>query len=143
MSNGPGRTALTAMLVASVWIATAAHASAQTAAPVLQPPDAVQRELAATLEKLTRALEAQQKLIEDQSRQIEQLRREVGEAKVRAEGQQPIASARAAPSVAQTPAAGGQAPIAAEHQPRRDREIPPDVVSAGNFPGSIKLPGSD
>jgi hypothetical protein len=98
--------------------------------------------IAATVEAMRSTLERQQQLLEDQARQIEQLRGEV--AAMRARPQPASTLAPAAQALSPAPVAvAGQGPPVAEQSPGRVPELPPDLVSAGEFPGSFAIPGSD
>ncbi len=85
----------------------------------------------AIVRELGRLVESQQRLIEEQGRRIDQL-------------QQQLDETRALVSTLRTtlPAPAPAAPAETELQ-RKWPEIPPDVVAAGNFPGSFGIPGSE
>ena len=96
-----------------------------------------------TVSSLMRTVAAQQSLLEEQGRQIEQLRREM--AAIQAAVQHPPGAAAVAAVVATSqpatvPAVAGQGD---EQGTPHFPELPPDLVTAGDFPGSFKLPGSD
>lgn len=131
-------------LCALVWL-PAIDAAAQSPPDQVQPPpSAVERQLTEMLERLSRTVEAQQQLLEEQGRQIEQLRREIAEARALSQGQATApATVATPPSQPSAPQSSAGQPQAVQQQLRRDPEIPPDVVSAGEFPGSFKVPGSD
>jgi hypothetical protein len=125
-------------------VITMSGAGARTAESGQSTPPAQDASLAATVEKLIRTIEAQQKQIEEQGRQIQRLQEAIAEARAPSPG----ATVPAAPTAAMAPAPAaavstGAPPTGAELDQRRASELPPDVVSAGEFPGSIKLPGSD
>ena len=125
---------------AALFVVTCFPASASGQPPAAPPPGAqpqlAEPSLTATLEALLRRIESQQKLLDEQGRQLEQLRREIAEARAMAQpAQQADRPAGAAQPVSQA--------AADEQVPHRSPELPPDVVSAGDFPGSFKVPGSD
>jgi outer membrane DcaP-like protein len=128
--------ACAALMVAICIPAVGAGQSAATAQQGGQPQGVPEPSAVPTLETLLLRIEAQQNLLEEQGRQIEQMRREIAAARVPA----------ATPQHASGPAAQGQpvVPPAEDQQVlRRAPELPPDIVSAGEFPGSFKIPGSD
>jgi DcaP outer membrane protein len=113
---------------------------AQTPATTGQP--AADPSLPATMQTLVRTIDAQQKLLEEQGRQLEQLRREMAELRALV----PPAQGAGLPAVQTqppTPLTPAVQPPPIERPPERRPELPPDVVSAGDFPGSFKIPGSD
>jgi len=93
-----------------------------------------------SIEALMRTVEAQQKLIDAQGQRLEELQREI--AAVRA---LTANGATAAAPLTTAQAAGPAAAVqpATEQEPARIPELPPDVVSASEFPGSFKVPGTD
>jgi hypothetical protein len=127
------RSALLALvLIQSVGAGQTATAASQDP----RPPSGV----APSLEALVRTIESQQKLIEAQGRQLDELRREIAAIRALTQGV-PKIEGQGAP--AQLPAPGVTAPQAVEQTPSRIPDLPPDVVSAGEFPGSFKVPGTD
>ena len=94
----------------------------------------------ATVEALARTIESQQKLLEEQGRQIEQLRREIAEARGVT---RPAPDTPLTPSSPQQAVASEQPPAGGDQSGKRESEVPPDVVTADEFPGAFKLPGSD
>ena len=99
--------------------------------------DAAIAELRATLEQQGALLEQQSRMLEAQARQIDALRQRV-EAMAPATASLTLPAAAAS---AQAPAAA--APRSADAQdPQRLPEMPPAVVSAGDFPRSIGIPGT-
>jgi hypothetical protein len=109
--------------------------------PDASPQGAAGPSIEDTVRALARTIESQQKLLDEQGRQIEQLRREIAEAR----GTTPPASAAAG---SLTPVAAPQQAAAVEPPPTdqaraRSSEVPPDVVTAEEFPGAFKIPGSD
>jgi hypothetical protein len=129
------------LLVLASWPSPSA---AQTAAA--QGQSTADPTISATVQTLVRTIESQQQLLEEQGRLLEQLRREMAELRALvppvpntgATGVQPPA-----PPPAPAPIAAGGQPPPIEQIPERRPELPPDVVSAGDFPGSFKIPGSD
>ena len=98
--------------------------------------------LSATVQTLVRTIESQQKLLEEQGRQLEQLRREMADMRALVPPAQG-AGVPAAPGQMPAPLVAAVQPPPIERAPERRPELPPDVVSAGDFPGSFKIPGSD
>ena len=98
--------------------------------------------LSATVQTLVRTIASQQQLLEEQGRQLEQLRREVAEMRALTPPAQG-AGVRTAPEQTPAPLVAAVQPPSIERAPERRPELPPDVVSAGDFPGSFKIPGSD
>jgi hypothetical protein len=124
-----------ALLALVLIVSVGAGPSAAAAGQDPRPPS----EAAPSLETLVRTVESQQKLIEAQGRQLDELRREIAAIRALAQGGQKL-EGKAAPVQVPT-AATGQPSV--EQTPSRIPELPPDVVSAGDFPGSFKVPGSD
>jgi hypothetical protein len=97
-------------------------------------------ELRATLEQQGALLEQQSRMLEAQARQIDVLRQ-------RLETMAPTTVSRTLPATAT--AVGAQAPTAAPppsagvQDPQRIPEMPAAVVSAGDFPRSIGIPGTE
>jgi hypothetical protein len=104
-----------------------------TGAPVGQT--AQDPSLTLAIRELQRLLEALQQRLDAQGREIEALRAEL--AALRAG--QPTVPAAAVTAAIPAPLTPGQEP----EQRIRVPELPPDVVSAGEFPGSFKIPGTD
>ena len=98
--------------------------------------------VAATLQTMGRTIEQQQKLLEEQGRQIEQLRAEIAAMRASAHPASDAAPPAVQPAAPQL-AGAGQTPQGAEQSPSRVPELPPDLVSSGEFPGSFAIPGSD
>jgi hypothetical protein len=80
---------------------------------------------------LGQTIENQQRIIEEQGRRIDQLQRELEE----------IRTLLATPRITSPPPAA-TAPAGSDLQ-RKLPEIPPDLVAAGDFPGSFGIPGGD
>ena len=93
----------------------------------------------ATVQALARPIEAQQKLLEEQGRQIEQLRRRSPDARAWPERHR---RPKTRPATG-APAAGGYRAPALDGSRSAGFRIPPDIVTAGEFPGAFGLPGSD
>jgi hypothetical protein len=139
--------ALLSLAVGSPAFAQPGVASPSVSAQDQQAPPASDADasVAATLQTMSRTIERQQQLLEEQGRQIEQLRSEI--AAVRgpaAPGAAPAAVPRPSepPASPPVPAVGQTAP-GIEQRAGRDPELPPDVISAAEFPGSFAIPGSD
>jgi len=97
--------------------------------------------VAATLETMSRTIERQQQLLEEQGRQIDQLRNEI--AAIRATAPPAGTQSPAAQTSSPAAATAGQSPPVAESSQARVPELPPDLVSSSEFPGSFPIPGSD
>ena len=120
------------LLVLASFPATSAAQSQSPADPAIS----------ATVQTLVRTIESQQKLLEEQGRQLEELRREMAEMRALMSPAQK-AGVPGAPAPAPAAPVPAAQPPAIEQPPERRPELPPDVVSAGDFPGSFKIPGSD
>jgi hypothetical protein len=110
--------------------------------PDARPPAATAPSNDATIQKLANTVAVQQKLLEEQGRQIEQLRREIAETRALTRR----ASAADGPTAQSRPpehATGVDPPVVTDQSRPRVPEIPPDVVTAGDFPGAFMMPGSD
>ena len=122
---------------------TPALSAGQTPAPEGRgvPPGAASLSIEATVQALARTIESQQKLLEEQGRQIEQLRREIAEGRGTT---RPVFEAEGAPTQSNPPQqAGVTSPTLDGQSQRRAPETPPDMVTAEEFPGAFKVPGSD
>jgi len=106
---------------------------AQTA----EPPAPTVAELARLVADQGRALEAQKREIEELRKQLDETRRLSISARDRLEE-----LANAAP-VATANAAVGERLARIEESVNQLPDVPKDVVSAGDFPGSIRVPGTD
>jgi hypothetical protein len=82
-----------------------------------------------TVEELLRLIDAQQKLIDGQGRRLDALQQQLDDLRVRT----------VTASTTDPPPQSGGASDPREQQP----EAPADVVRAGEFPGSFRIPGSD
>ena len=82
------------------------------------------------VEDLLRLLDAQQRLIDEQGRRIDALQQQLDDIRGQATA---------------TPATDHQVRTSAAEPDRRGKEpeAPADVVRAGDFPGSLTIPGSD
>ncbi len=109
------------------------------------PASDAEASVAAALQTMGRTIERQQQLLEEQGRQIEQLRSEIAAMRgAAAPAAAPAAVARTSEPAAPSPvAAAGQAASANDRRAQRDPELPPDLISAAEFPGSFAIPGSD
>jgi hypothetical protein len=131
-----------AVLVVLAFVpAIAAGQNSTTLVPEASPQGAAGASIEDTVRALARTIESQQKLLEEQGRQIELLRREIAEAR----GTAPLASPAAGSltPVASPQQAGAVEPPPIDQSRRRASEVPPDVVTAEEFPGAFKIPGSD
>ena len=81
------------------------------------------------LEEQEKSAEAQQKLIAEMQRTIESLNRRLAELEAK--------GGEAAPTALEERLAKIEATASAKP------ELPPDIVSAGDFPGSMRIPGTD
>ncbi len=113
--------------------------------PTLAQPatstEAAIAELRQLLAEQRAALDRQARIIEEQGRSLTALRQQV-------EGENPNMPGRREP-VPQAPAAAADETQAPSSQPasrtaaERAPDLPSPVVSAGDFPGSIRIPGTD
>ena len=125
-------TILRALLALSV----STGAAAQTPDPAAHGPAVItgsSRERPASLEELSRVVGLLQQRVDQQDAEIAELRR------LLSPGAASRSSAEPHTAPVTTPAA--QAPD--NQKPARLHELPPDVVSAGDFPGSFNIPGTD
>jgi hypothetical protein len=83
------------------------------------------------LQDLGRVVESQRQLIEEQSRRIDELQRQLDELRAL------IVSPQVTPAPKANDASGET------EKQRRWPEIPPDVVTSGDFPGSFRIPDSN
>jgi hypothetical protein len=95
-----------------------------------QPRDAADDQ--AALRDLGRVVDSQRQLIDEQSRRLDELQRQLDELRTR------MVPPQSPPSPPTAKAASPET-----RTQRRLPEIPPDVVSAGDFPGSFQIPDSN
>jgi hypothetical protein len=147
--------ALAALVVALVLLA-GWPARADVEAPPPSPP--VSPETSAAVDEQKAEIERQRALIEDQKKKIDAQAGDISALKQQlADMEQMLLSLKrrldeleaaqtgqpgAQPQTAAAAAAAQQAQDQAEKE-AASPEIPPDVVSAGDFPGSIRIPGTD
>ena len=112
----------------------AAQSAVPSSAPPAQTPSAVDPSDARRMEQLLRAVEALQRKVDQQDKELADLRRLIA--------QITTTSPDTTPASGNATAGAPPAPQA-EQTPQRVPELPPDVVSAGEFPGSFKIPGTD
>jgi len=115
------------------------------------PPPEAEKGPPADLEEQRKEIERQQALIEEQKKRIEAQQGDIDALKKQlADMEQTLLSmkrrldeleAAASPPGSKKPGPTAAEQAAAENPSTPD--IPPDVVSAGDFPGSIRIPGSD
>jgi hypothetical protein len=117
---------------------TATAVNAQTTAPSA-PPDPP------SIEELIHSIEVLQQQVEQQGREIADLRRQLGLSSGTATTGAAMSAAPAANAtgLADHGTAAPDQSVKAEHVAQRGQELPPDVVSAGDFPGSVRIPGTD
>jgi hypothetical protein len=118
----------------------AGSSPAQTAGP---PPPSLS-ELARLVGEQARTLEEQRRELEEQKREIERLRKQLEETQqlsLAAHNQlEEMAKAAPAPTVS---AAVEERLARIEESVQQTPDVPKDVVEAGDFPGSIRIPGTD
>jgi len=126
-------------ILSTATLASAGQVSSQPGQPAQQvaPADA---SIAASVEEMGRTIERQQRLLEEQGRQIEELRAAIAGMRAPAVAPPPEV---AAPSPAAVPVAVSQIVPGGDQSPPRVPELPPDLVSSADFPGSFPIPGSD
>jgi uncharacterized coiled-coil protein SlyX len=95
-----------------------------------QPRDAADAQQA--LQELGRVVDSQRRLIEEQSRRLDELQRQLDEV-------------RALMVPSQSPSSPPTVSGASQETRRQQKwpELPPDVVTAGDFPGSFQIPDSN
>ena len=109
-----------------------------------------------TLADLARLVAEQRRLIDEQHEELQAMRAELAETRtlavathdrvqglVRSAGPAVAPAAPAASATTDTPSALEQRLALLEQSVQRIPEIPSDVVSAGDFPGSFRIPGTD
>jgi hypothetical protein len=129
------------ILVALAFVSSIGAAQAAAQSPGAPPLTPTESSIEATVRALAHTIESQQKLLEEQGRQIAQLRREIAASRALT----PASAAEGTPTQSSPPqqAAGVASKALADQDQARVPELPPDVVTAGDFPGAIALPGSD
>ena len=121
-------------LVVTLWSSLRASA---------QPPVVSLDELRRLLDQQRALIEAQSARLDVQDREIAVLRRQIGEVDTVARQAGRAVAELTPPMNAVTAAAIEQRIAAIEHSVERAPELPAAVVSAGDFPGSIHVPGTD
>jgi hypothetical protein len=99
--------------------------------------------LAAAVQTMGRTIERQQQLLEEQGRQLERLRNEIAAIRGSATPGGPAPVAQTSEPPAPSPLAAAAQASGADRRAARDPELPPDQISATEFPGSFAIPGSD
>lgn len=127
------RVAIAATLVA----ATFAPAAAQTTS------DAMLTDLRRLVDDQRRLLDEQGRRLEAQGRELEALRSRLDDTSAVALATRSEVAALAGASVPSTAASATQASRSDDQDPQRKPEMPAPVVSAGDFPGSLRIPGTD
>ena len=103
----------------------------------------------AALADLRRLVEDQRRLLEEQTRRLDAQARELEALRARLDETSAVALAARTQLAALTGSAAPAAPLTAQtsrgdrQDPQRTPELPALVVSAGDFPGSIRIPGAD
>jgi hypothetical protein len=127
-----GRAAPLAILLVPV-----GAAGQQAAGPPTQtagPDSAMPREI-------LQLIESQQKMIEQQSRELQSLKQQLEE--MRALMLPRDSAPPPSPSAGDATAAESQQPVRESGAQLFFPELPPDVITAGDFPRSFKIPGTD
>jgi hypothetical protein len=126
------------ILAALAWLTVPCSTLAQTAPST----DAAIAELRQLLAEQRTAIERQARIIEEQGRTLAVLQQQIEGANRKTEGRRELA-----PSAPTTALAAAQAPESQQRKSRTAAEPTPDlptaVVSAGDFSGSIRIPGTD
>src|SRR5262245_291014 len=123
------------VLLGALTLAPAPAVCAQ--APATNPPtraDTQQQQRAPSADDLARMIALLQQRVDQQDQQIAELKRQLALATATVGQLVPTSPPPAAPQTVQTQE---------ERRTSRVPELPPDIVSAGEFPGSIKIPGTD
>ena len=99
--------------------------------------------------ELRRLVDDQRRLLEEQTRRLDAQARELEALRVRLDDASAVALEMRTQLAALTGTAAPAAPLTAQaprgdsQDPQRTPELPAPVVSAGEFPGSIRIPGAD
>ena len=123
-------------IAATLVTATFAPANAQTTSD-------------AALADLRRLVDDQRRLLEEQTRRLDAQARELEALRTRLDDTSAVALAAQTQLAALTGSAAPAAPLTAQtsqgdsQDPQRTPELPAPVVSAGDFPGSLRIPGAD
>ena len=142
------RRAPSALAALALAVACATTAGAQTASPPASP---VAAQTASALEELRKLLDEQRALIDRQAARLEQqneelagLRKRIDDVSTLALGaSNAVAELKQQPAAPTEKAAIEQRLEAIEKSVQRAPEILAGAVSAGDFPGSIRVPGTD
>ena len=103
----------------------------------------------AALADLRRLVDDQRRLLEEQTRRLDAQARELETLRARLDDTSAVALAAQTQLAALTGSAAPAAPLTAQtsqgdsQDPQRTPELPAPVVSAGDFPGSLRIPGAD
>ena len=122
--------------------------AATLVAATFAPADA-QTTSDAALADLRRLVDDQRRLLEEQTRRLDAQARELEALRARLDDTSAVALAARTQLAALTGSAAPAAPLTAQtsrgdsQDPQRTPELPAPVVSAGDFPGSIRIPGAD
>ncbi len=131
---------LSVRAIALAWLFAAvsmAPAAAQTAT------EAALADLRSVVERQRALLEEQSRLIEAQGRELQTFRERLAETTQLAQNvRNDIAELKKVPTSPTTTAAVAAA-AGGVQEPQRTPEMPAPVVSAGDFPGSLQIPGTD
>jgi DcaP outer membrane protein len=143
------RTGLTA-LAAVLWLSASAASQAQAPAqPSAQATTSTQATIA--LEDLRRLVDEQRALIDRQAARLDAQDRDLADLRTRVDAagtlaagaSNAVAELKRQPGAPTTAATVEQRNEAIEQSTQRTPEMPAAVVSAGEFPGSIRVPGTD
>lgn len=128
-----------AMVVAIAIPAIGASQASTASTAQAQPAGGASSQGPPTVESLAKALEAQQRLIETLAGQIDVLRQELAAARA----DRPAQAGPANATMEAPPEPRGVASPTQAAGPQRGAELPPDVIPADEFPGALRIPGSD
>ncbi|HKQ97908.1 MAG TPA: DcaP family trimeric outer membrane transporter [Candidatus Polarisedimenticolia bacterium] len=108
------------------------------------PPAPTLEELKALLDAQQKKLEEQEKLLKEQAGDIEARQKEIAELKLLIESlTRRVDELQGELPTVETQKAIEERLKKVETTASKTPELPPDVVSAGDFPGSIRIPGTD
>jgi hypothetical protein len=142
MAHRTGPTALVAALWLSASVAAQAQTTSQTSrqATSAQPPPISLDDLRRLVDEQRALIDAQAARLDAQGRALEDLRQRVDDVSAVALGASHAVAALTPPPSAPSIE---QRIEAIESSVQRDPELPAAAVSAGDFPGSIRVPGTD
>jgi hypothetical protein len=137
-------------LVVALWLSASVADQAQTSAPTPGQATSAPQAPSAPLDDLRRIVDEQRALIDAQAARLDAQARELADLRKRVDDVSTVASG-ASQAVAELKPPGSAPPAAdieqrieaIEQSVQRAPELPAAVVSAGDFPGSIRVPGTD